>query len=329
MSKFKAGLPIAILSSAVIVFSSQASSDLGFKMTPKVTYGFGNVTTDEIVHSRELWMNVFEPTDKSHIKETAIVMTFGGAFHQGSPDLSFNVGGAQDTSMNDYCQRFAKQGYVCFAIDYRLAPENPLPTGIGYTAEDLDLESISSMSQQINLVRHQLGYDQLDFNNPSEKSIIDKAILSAAEDLRNAVGYIKENSNEYGFNSSKVVLGGFSAGAVTSLNVAHGMKLPVAGTFMLSGGPAGFDIIKNTTNFEASSPVLLFQGQNDLHAAFSINPPLLEHYKQEQIENTFAWVPGFGHFYPAEAVSLSGDGMRMSVEQRIMNFVSNIDQRSN
>ena len=38
-----------------------------------------------------------------------------------------------------------------------------------------------------------------------------------------------------------MIIGGFSAGGITSLNVAQGMHEPVAGAFLLSGANVGFD----------------------------------------------------------------------------------------
>ncbi|PHX03641.1 alpha/beta hydrolase [Vibrio splendidus] len=319
------GVLVASMLLTAVSFSSSVYAGHGFKMSEKVVYGQGQVTVDEKVISRDLWMNVFEPASKSEAAKTAIVMTFGGAFHRGAPDHSYNIDGAQDTSMNDYCQKFVKQDYVCFAIDYRVATEKPLPTGRGYKSEDLDLGSINATAQQINIIRPHLGLSPIDFDNPEEKVLIDNAVLSAAEDLRDAVDHIKDNAKHYGVNPDKIILGGQSAGAISSLNVAHGMNISVAGTFLLSGGPSGFDIAKQISKTNKPSPILLFQGQYDLPALFEINPTLLKHYDKEGVKYTFSWVPGFGHFYPAEAISLSGDGIRMSIEQRIMNFVKEID----
>lgn len=39
-------------------------------------------------------------------------------------------------------------------------------------------------------------------------------------------------------------------------------------------------------------------------------------------EYELAWVPGFGHFYPSGAVSLSDDGTRTSVGETVTDFLA-------
>ena len=120
------------------------------------------------------------------------------------------------------------------------------------------------------------------------------------------------------------MIGGFSAGAVTSWNVAHGMGVPVAGVFLLSGSDAGFSLEKTVTASSNRPPILLFMGQYDLPGALDTVPELLAHYEKTGVDHAFAWVPGHGHFYPAGAASLSGDAKRLSVEERIAEFLKRV-----
>jgi phospholipase/carboxylesterase len=78
-------------------------------------------------------------------------------------------------------------------------------------------------------------------------------------------------SNEYGFNSSKLVLGGFSQGAMIAMDVAtRGLECPPAGLGMLSGAcicealwrQAAGDRLKSTAAFQShgrQDPILPFQ----------------------------------------------------------------------
>ena len=65
-------------------------------------------------------------------------------------------------------------------------------------------------------------------------------------------------------------------------------------------------------------------GQYDLQGALDTVPALLTHYGNTGVEYEFAWVPGHGHFYPAGAASLSGDAKRLSVEERIVEFLKRV-----
>jgi len=301
-----------------------------YKVTPEVFYGRGIVIQEGQPPLRRLWMDVYEPLEKTPERPAprpAVIFTHGGAFHRGDPRHTYHEGGAQDTSPGDYCRKLAIRGYVCFAITYRLATENPRPSRLGYDDSDLDAESVTILFDQVNKIRSGMvdeegnPLDLLDPENPEDIDFLHRAVLSAAEDLRRAFRHIRRQSAEYHIDPERIVLGGFSAGAITSLNVAHGMHEPVAGTFLLSGANVGFDILNTVTDSSNNVPILLFQGQNDLEAAFVAIPDLLQHYEDVGVPYEFAWVPAFGHFYPAGATSLSGDGSRISVEERILQFL--------
>src|SRR3546814_7326663 len=77
---------------------------------------------------RDLLVDVYRPVagGKPLANRPAVIMAFGGAFHRGDKgEEHFTEDGAQDSSMADYCRRFARDGYACFSIDYRLTPEDP------------------------------------------------------------------------------------------------------------------------------------------------------------------------------------------------------------
>lgn len=317
---------LALFSSALAEETSpETQSMIGYKVTPKVIYGQGAITKDGNKVSRDLWMDVYEPVEEAQEARPAVIMTFGGAFHRGGHRYSFHVGGAQDTSMGDYCRTMASRGYVCFAIDYRLTPEGPVPSMSGYTEDDIDMATFRYIVPQVNAVRNEMGLKAIDFNDPQGAKLIRDAVLSAAEDLRMAVEHVRKSAKRYNIDPDRIVVGGFSAGGITSWNVAHGMGAPVGGAFLLSGGNIGLDGTKSVT--ADSPPILLFLAENDLNGALEAMPHLLSLYEKAGVWYTFAWVPGFGHFYPSGATSLSGDGSKMSVEARILKFLSEDNRR--
>ena len=72
-------------------------------------------------------------------------------------------------------------------------------------------------------------------------------VLSAAEDLRQAVGHVRESAQTDDIDAARIVLGGIPAETITSLTIAHGLHVPVAGAFLLSGSIVDFDILKSVT----------------------------------------------------------------------------------
>ncbi|NHO66092.1 hypothetical protein G8770_11100 [Aestuariicella hydrocarbonica] len=53
-------------------------------------------------------------------------------------------------------------------------------------------------------------------------------------------------------------------------------------------------------------------------------PMLLSLYHNTGVTHELAWVPGFGHFYPAAVPSLSADGRKLSVDARIDEFLQRL-----
>ncbi len=303
---------------------AQQAVPVTYSLEAGVVYGQGVVRKEGEEVSRDLWMDIYHPTEATTTPRPAVVLTFGGAFHRGSPRLTFQSGGAQDTSMGNYCRRFAARGYTCFAIDYRLTPEGPVPSGEGYQADWIAPDSLLPLLPQANHIRGTMDLPPLDFSIPEQEKTMVDGVISAAEDLRKAVLHIREFADTYEIDPNRIALGGFSAGAVTSWNVAHGMGVPVSGVFLLSGTDAGFDVNKAVTASSNRPPILMFMGQYDLAGALSSVPMLIDHYQKVGVDHEFAWVPGFGHFYPAGAASLGSDAVSMSVEGRIAEFLERV-----
>lgn len=97
---------------------------------------------------------------------------------------SFIVG--QRADMAQHCIAFAKKGYVTATIDYRLWPllQKGFPTG-----------------EQI------LG-----------------VVVQAVSDMKGSIRYFRKDAdqgNQFGIDPARIIVGGYSAGSVTALHVAH------------------------------------------------------------------------------------------------------------
>lgn len=288
-----------------------------YRETPAVNYGEGLITENGIEVSRKLWMDIYQPVSKSSESRPAIILSFGGSFHRGGPRHTFRDDGvAQDTSMGDYCRKLAARGYVCFAIDYRLTPELPVLEEAVKDGMKLNERAVIGSLARINLIRDIMGLKVLDPKNPADVSVLSSSMSAAMVDLNSAITHIRKSANQYGIDPEKIVLGGFSAGAITSFAVAAN-GAPVKGAFLLSGAN-----VLQSLNMSTNSPdILLIQGQNDLPGILYFTPLMLSYFQKNEVRHNFAWVPSAGHFYTSNLATLAGDGSSMSVEERIVKFI--------
>ncbi len=125
--------------------------------------------------NQKLYMDVYTPDGDTVSQRPVIIWAFGG---------SFISGGRGD--MEAYCRQFAKKGYVCAAIDYRLWPLFTLgfPTG----------------PQVLNVV------------------------IQSVSDMRGSVRYFRKDAdqgNQFRIDPGNILLGGISAGAITALHAAN------------------------------------------------------------------------------------------------------------
>ncbi|EGA69412.1 hypothetical protein VISI1226_09539 [Vibrio sinaloensis DSM 21326] len=282
-----------------------------------VPYAKGLVTINGEITERDLVMDIVQPTKPKAEENPVVVMTFGGNFIRGGRDDIYSVLGAQTTTMRDYCEQFAQVGYTCVAIDYRLSREQPVPSNIGYNDEMLVEEElrIKALHDRHNMLRANKGLEPL----PYESDILRNTVISAAEDLYQAVEYLQENAAALGIDPNRIALGGFSAGAITSFNVAYGMNAPVKAVMGNSGFVIGFDI--NPHNKSELPPALLNIGQYDIDALIDAAQHALPNYAQAGIDVEQAWVAGFGHFYPSGAITLSDNLTREPLIKRMVDFL--------
>jgi acetyl esterase/lipase len=146
-------------------------------ITNEVVYGLGNVSNGieplewEL---KNLVLDVYEPVDAPGPKP-AIVLVHGGSFSEGSKEKEEIV---------RYANFFAGQGFVAFAINYRLTGDYP-PSPPNW--EKFDLVA---------------------------------AAHAAMVDVKAAIRFVRANAAAYNVDPSRIALLGESAGAIAAVTAA-------------------------------------------------------------------------------------------------------------
>lgn len=144
-------------------------------------YSNVNVTSDIVYGSNtsytgattSLTLDFYQPAADTATARPLIIWVHGG---------SFQFGTKTDMDVKELSNRFAKKGYACASINYRL----------GF----LPLDSVNAI----------------------------KAVLRATQDLKAAIRYFykdKATINTYKIDTTRIFIGGSSAGAITALHVAY------------------------------------------------------------------------------------------------------------
>ncbi len=152
------------------IFNVHVTTDLKFGEAPQPKLLRPN-------NIQELLMDVYQPDGDTLDARPLIIWAFGGGFIFGSkssPDI-VNLSTA-----------FAKCGYVCAAIDYRLST---------------------------NLVV-----------NGGDIANVYEAVLKATHDMRASIRFFYKDAatvDDYKIDTTRIFIGGVSAGAITALQIAH------------------------------------------------------------------------------------------------------------
>ncbi len=152
-----------------------------------------------------------------------------------------------------FAQAFAQRGYVALAINYRLAK------GKEFNINDPDLPV---------------------------------AIRNAQHDTQAAVGWARKNASQYRLDPEKIIVGGYSAGAMTALYVAISDAQKVAAAYSMSGMvlPGNFNAITDD-----DPPIIMLHGEKDMIVPYSMAVATQERIAAQGIINEFYSYPGVGH----------------------------------
>lgn len=293
-----------------------------YEVRSDVVYGRGLVGLSSEPTTRDLLLDAYVPVQDANDANPApaIIFAFGGAFHRGEKgDFQFNEDGASDSSMADYCLALVRRGFACFSIEYRLMPEDPAPPAAMDESILMSKRLLESpiVTGRVEFVRQKMSLPPLDDQSREQ---LWNATFAAVEDMESALNFVRENSLRFNVDPNRIALGGFSAGAITAINLAYGRQADVRAVVALSGTSWGYDL--NKTLAEDAPPLLLFAGQWDLPGIRQGSAGIASLFKSRGAPLSQSWVPGFGHFYPMEAPSLSDQFDQASVIDRLTRFLN-------
>jgi dienelactone hydrolase len=283
------------------------------KITRGVRYGAGIVGYPNAPRERELLLDVYAPVGACDPRP-ALVMAFGGAFHRGSRQKDrVDAEGQKNTTIAEYCERFAARGYVAFSIDYRLIPEDPHPGDTPLVTSERD-----TPRSRVDWVRNILGLPAITMEQ------LRWGIEAACDDMEAAIAFVSAKAGRFGIDPERLALGGFSAGARMSLMVAFGARVPIRGVVSLSGFMGPDDLVRYVTGEPGEPRVLLFSGENDVDYIAASFASVADHFEAKGLLAGAYVVAGANHFYSGESAITLRDGRPSTVEAEMTAFFADV-----
>jgi acetyl esterase/lipase len=259
-----------------------------------------------------LLLDVYEPKGRTPgTRSPALVLAFGGAFHRGTrEDDAFEKDGSTSTAIAEYCAEFAKRGYVCMSIDYRLVQEDPDP---GTTPAMGNPEAIPR--SRVDEVRKMFGLP------PASNLMLWSGMEGAIDDGAMAIRWVHEHADLLGVDPDRIATGGWSAGARVTLHAAYAERAPVAAVVCLSGYMDPLDMARYITGAPGDPPVLVTWGTEDLDYVLAQGPRFKAHFEEVGLPHAAYKINGAHHFYPRTTLVTRADGHRVTLEEAIAGFL--------
>lgn len=138
------------------------------------------------IKEKHYLFDLYEPSADTSQKRPLIIWLHGGGFKLGSK----NARGIQLWS-----ETFAKRGYVCAGLNYRLSKKNPL------------------------------------FNFTELK----RSCFDAVQDVEEAIAWFKKNASQFRIDTNRIILAGNSAGGMIALQAVYSSRAELAHLAQLPG----------------------------------------------------------------------------------------------
>jgi len=232
-----------------------------FTSVSKTTVNYSDVYIDG-----EHEMDIYTPDGDTETNRPVIIYMHGGSFYLGDKGM---------TDCVDFCESFARRGYVCASINYRLS----------------DMFSF--------LLNQDVQY---------------KTVLRAVADGKAAVRFFRkdfaESGNTYGIDPSTCFVGGYSAGSVIAIHQGYIddlSELPqnIQNYASVIGGTIDGDAGNDGYSSNIQGVISLAGGINDVNWIDSDDAPIVS--AQGTNDNTVNYYCGPGLNNPA-IVTLCGSG---------------------
>jgi acetyl esterase/lipase len=283
-----------------------------------VVYGVGGVGYDRQhgpARYRELKLDIYRPRAAAAWPRPALVMAVGGACHRGSKSAEVFEGENPSTAIAEYCREFARRGYVCFSIDYRLMQEAPDPGPTLFLLPGQMEKADPIERNRINYVRGLLGFP------PCTPQMMADTLEAATDDMSKAIAYVRNRSQALGVDVSRIAAGGFSAGGAIALNSAFAERSPVAAVVALSGRIVRPTLETYVRRDPGNPAMLLYFGENDLPEIKAGVEETREHLTKAGVANQFVPIAGANHFYLRTAAVNRPDGSATDIETLMAEFL--------
>lgn len=255
----------------------------GVNVTTNVQYGISPTGLGVDVAR---FLDVYEPTGAGVPDDRpAIVLMHGGFFVSGDKGSS---------TMSTYANEFASRGYTAVSINYRLLFDDDLPDPPGAPITPVPARFPSWLPAQLAswgiTVEDYLG-----------------EIAAAVEDQAMAVNFLAANTGTYNIDPQRIAVGGYSAGAVSSLALGAGVvdsvSADVGAVFSMAGGLFGQEPF-----VDPSDPgVFVLHGTSDTTVPYSEVPFLEAALNAEGVPYESHIVSGAGHGSSTLVSSLLAD----------------------
>lgn len=278
MSRFRHALAGVFLFASGLVAQAQpllpaAESLYAVVVESAIVYGQGQVGAPA-PGSKNLLLDLYRPVgaEATGQRSPAVVIIHGGGFSGGSRTQGDLVAIAR---------AMAARGFVAVSIDYRLIPDNPVPS-----ARVANLRGPATVGTS--------GGDL------AQRT----AAVAAVDDALGAVDWLRANASRLNVDPSQIGLVGGSAGAVTAVHLGY-----VLDDYGIAASPFSFvvdlwgasiipanDPVAAANHLESREPPLfVVHGTNDPTVPFFASELLVARAQGQRLAHEFHPVAGGGH----------------------------------
>ncbi len=210
------------------------------KVTKNIQFAEGAINRDAngdpSGDTMKLYLDVYEPIGSDlPEKRPAAIFIFGGGFKKGMK---------HHPTIKNFCVGFAERGYVTFSIQYRLGVRTIDRRG-NIKGDFPPYEP--GLAPKKPVPPPKLPFTDKEEFEAQQKADLNYAVQAAVHDAAKAIRWVRENSETYNIDPDRIVLGGTSAGAGTTLFTAYqeadtlGENTEVAAIIEVAGGLYGYE----------------------------------------------------------------------------------------